>query len=270
MITWLRQPAVLSHALILLASAAFGQAVLAKLDTLPKADVDGPVNQHYGQRELLVLAPDGNLLAFGQANGGQGEVFVGNGQGLVVIAVSGRIVPLRMKQGAQVAQAGGRVQLDSQERCRSAAMAVLLVLVDPDAPLLGNGGGVDPVHVLRAGEQPGGDVPDRVSCCCGGNLSYGMPNTELIRRLRAALRPENVLSAPSEMIVYDCDAFTVERRLPLAVVFPRCAAHVSQIVRICADHGCAVVARGAGTGLAGGCTPPPNAVVIMLTRMPPP
>jgi len=38
-----------------------------KLDTLPKGDVYGPVNQEYGQRELLVLAPDGNLLAFGQA-----------------------------------------------------------------------------------------------------------------------------------------------------------------------------------------------------------
>jgi len=94
-----------------------------------------------------------------------------------------------------------------------------------------------------------------------------MPNTELICRLRAALRPENVLSAPSELVVYDCDAFTVERRVPLAVVFPRSAENVSAIVRICADHGCAVVARGAGTGLAGGCTPPPNAVVIMLTRM---
>ena len=38
-----------------------------KLDTLPRGDVYGPVNQTYGQRELLVLAPDGNLLAFGQA-----------------------------------------------------------------------------------------------------------------------------------------------------------------------------------------------------------
>jgi hypothetical protein len=25
------------------------------------------VNQSYGQRELLILAPDGNLIAFGQA-----------------------------------------------------------------------------------------------------------------------------------------------------------------------------------------------------------
>jgi catechol 2,3-dioxygenase-like lactoylglutathione lyase family enzyme len=38
-----------------------------KLDTLPPHDVYGPVDQPYGQRELLVLAPDGNLIAFGQA-----------------------------------------------------------------------------------------------------------------------------------------------------------------------------------------------------------
>jgi catechol 2,3-dioxygenase-like lactoylglutathione lyase family enzyme len=40
-----------------------------KLDTLPQGDVFGPVNQPYGQRELLVLAPDGNLIAFGHALG---------------------------------------------------------------------------------------------------------------------------------------------------------------------------------------------------------
>lgn len=39
----------------------------SRLDTLPARDVYGPVNQPYGQRELLVLAPDGNLIAFGQA-----------------------------------------------------------------------------------------------------------------------------------------------------------------------------------------------------------
>lgn len=38
-----------------------------KLDALPTGDVYGPVDQSYGQRELLVLAPDGNLIAFGQA-----------------------------------------------------------------------------------------------------------------------------------------------------------------------------------------------------------
>jgi glycolate oxidase len=94
-----------------------------------------------------------------------------------------------------------------------------------------------------------------------------MPHTELVRKLRAALRPENVLSAPSEMVVYDCDAFTVARQMPAAVVFPRSTQHVAEIVRICADHACPVVARGAGTGLAGGCTPSPGGVVVLLTRM---
>ena len=38
-----------------------------QLDTLPPADVHGPADKDYGQRELLVLAPDGDLIAFGQA-----------------------------------------------------------------------------------------------------------------------------------------------------------------------------------------------------------
>ena len=38
-----------------------------KLDLLPAGDVHGPADKHYGQRELLILAPDGNLLAFGHA-----------------------------------------------------------------------------------------------------------------------------------------------------------------------------------------------------------
>ena len=42
-----------------------------KLDTLPPRDVHGPADKHYGQRELLVLAPDGNLIAFGQEIAGK-------------------------------------------------------------------------------------------------------------------------------------------------------------------------------------------------------
>jgi catechol 2,3-dioxygenase-like lactoylglutathione lyase family enzyme len=38
-----------------------------KLDLLPPGNVHGPADKPYGQRELLILAPDGNLLAFGHA-----------------------------------------------------------------------------------------------------------------------------------------------------------------------------------------------------------
>jgi glycolate oxidase len=81
------------------------------------------------------------------------------------------------------------------------------------------------------------------------------------------LGPEGILSAPSELAVYECDAYTLERRPPLAVVFPRSTAEVAQVVRVCREHDCAVVPRGAGTSLAGGCLPPPDGVVVMLTRM---
>ncbi len=45
---------------------ALHEELKPKLATLPPGDVFGPIDQPYGQRELLILAPDGNLLAFGQ------------------------------------------------------------------------------------------------------------------------------------------------------------------------------------------------------------
>ena len=41
-----------------------------KLDTLPRGDVLGPVDQPYGQREFMLVAPDGNLIVFGQSIAG--------------------------------------------------------------------------------------------------------------------------------------------------------------------------------------------------------
>ena len=38
-----------------------------KLDKLPQPDVHGPADKSYGQRELLILAPDGDLVCFGQS-----------------------------------------------------------------------------------------------------------------------------------------------------------------------------------------------------------
>lgn len=37
-----------------------------KLDALPKGNVHGPEDKTYHQRELLILAPDGDLVCFGQ------------------------------------------------------------------------------------------------------------------------------------------------------------------------------------------------------------
>jgi catechol 2,3-dioxygenase-like lactoylglutathione lyase family enzyme len=40
-----------------------------RLDALPARDVHGPADKEYGQRELLVRAPDGQLFVFGAAIG---------------------------------------------------------------------------------------------------------------------------------------------------------------------------------------------------------
>ncbi len=94
-----------------------------------------------------------------------------------------------------------------------------------------------------------------------------MAHTPLVSELRTRLGPENVLSAPSELAVYDCDALTIHRQTPAAVVFPRCTRQVADVVRICRRRGVAIVPRGAGTSLAGGCLPVREGVLLMLSRM---
>jgi glycolate oxidase len=89
----------------------------------------------------------------------------------------------------------------------------------------------------------------------------------LVRELRTQLGTENVLWAASDLVVYECDGYTIEKNRPEAVVFPRSTKHVAEVVRICNRHQVPVVPRGAGTSLAGGCLPLGGGVVMMLTRL---
>jgi len=76
-----------------------------------------------------------------------------------------------------------------------------------------------------------------------------------------------VLWSPSELAVYECDGYTIEKARPDAVVFPQSTQQVAEVVRLCNRHEVPVVPRGAGTSLAGGCLPVGGGVVVMLTRM---
>ncbi len=90
---------------------------------------------------------------------------------------------------------------------------------------------------------------------------------ELIQKLRGALGPKQVLHARSDLVPYECDALTIEKHLPEAVVFPESTAQVAEVVRLCRRYEVPIVPRGAGTSLAGGCVPLGGGVVLMLTRM---
>ena len=89
----------------------------------------------------------------------------------------------------------------------------------------------------------------------------------LIKDLRSLLGAKQVLSSPADLLAYECDGFTIETCPPAAVVFPSSTEEVSKLVEICNRHNAAIVPRGAGTSLAGGCLPSQGSVVVMLTRM---
>ena len=66
---------------------------------------------------------------------------------------------------------------------------------------------------------------------------------------------------------YAQDAYTLAAIRPLAVVWPASADEVAGVVRVLAQHGVPLVARGGGTSLSGGATPVAGGVVVHLSRL---
>lgn len=94
-----------------------------------------------------------------------------------------------------------------------------------------------------------------------------MVTLEILEELRAAVGTRGLICDRNQLQTYECDALTNFRALPAAVVLPASTAEVQAVVRVCARHRIAFVARGAGTGLSGGALPQEGCVVICLQRM---
>ena len=90
---------------------------------------------------------------------------------------------------------------------------------------------------------------------------------DLVEQLREIVGSEGVLSAHSDVMVYECDGFVIEKNCPDVVVFPETATQISAIVKICNAAEVPFLPRGAGTSLAGGCLPVGGGVMIVLTKM---
>lgn len=90
---------------------------------------------------------------------------------------------------------------------------------------------------------------------------------QLLNRLREIVGLEGLLQSEDELIVFECDGYVVEKKVPDVVVFPTSATQVQQIVRACNEFDVPFVPRGAGTSLAGGTLPRGGGVMICLTRM---
>ena len=94
------------------------------------------------------------------------------------------------------------------------------------------------------------------------------PMATLIDQLREELPGLRILtdSADTEAFRFDETAFLRAGR-PLAVVFPSNTGEVQEIVRLAADAGVPIVARGAGTGLSGGAVAVDGALTVAFTKM---
>ena len=90
---------------------------------------------------------------------------------------------------------------------------------------------------------------------------------DVLRRLREIVGPENLLSQREELLVYECDGYTIEKQVPDVVVFPTTTEQIVQIVKLCNEYQLPFIPRGAGTSLAGGSLPVGGGVMIALTRM---
>ncbi|GAA5147141.1 FAD-linked oxidase C-terminal domain-containing protein [Microbacterium pseudoresistens] len=90
----------------------------------------------------------------------------------------------------------------------------------------------------------------------------------VIEAIGAALPADAVVTDPASMDAYRWDrALDPDAGVPLVVVRPLTTGQVQDVVRIAAQHGVAIVPRGAGSGLSGGSSAVQGAIVLSLDRM---
>jgi glycolate oxidase len=106
------------------------------------------------------------------------------------------------------------------------------------------------------------------------SIAFPTPDASVIARrdaiiagLAPLLPPESLITSEDERRAFDTDALTSYRRIPLAVVLPSSTEEVSAVMRYCHANGVKIVARGAGTSLAGGAIPQEDAVVIGVAKL---
>jgi len=105
-------------------------------------------------------------------------------------------------------------------------------------------------------------------------ISFPQPDEAVLARraqilagLAGLVAPEALISTEDERRAFETDGLTAYRRIPLAVVLPSSTQEVAAVMRFCSQNGVKVVARGAGTSLAGGAIPQEDAIVLGVAKM---
>ena len=94
-----------------------------------------------------------------------------------------------------------------------------------------------------------------------------MDNSALIKELASFLRGDQLLTSDEDLSVYAFDGTAMLHNRPACVVLPERGEEVAQILALCYEKAVPVVARGSGTGLAGGAVPSEGGLVLCLVRL---
>ena len=98
------------------------------------------------------------------------------------------------------------------------------------------------------------------------NIQHNVNKEDLIDHFRKLLPNDSILSETEALRPYECDGLAAYRCLPWLVVLPETVEQVQSLVECCSRLGVPVIARGAGTGLAGGALPLANGVLLSLAK----
>lgn len=90
--------------------------------------------------------------------------------------------------------------------------------------------------------------------------------TEFSNELKTLFPAIDLLTSEADLIAYSYDN-SQQQVKPQAVVFPRSQAQLQSLLKACARHRIAMVARGKGTGTAGAAVPVAGGVVASFERM---
>ena len=105
----------------------------------------------------------------------------------------------------------------------------------------------------------------RIARTGGGRSPYD-PRVAWIEELRAALGPERVRTDAGDLRAVSRDGSPLHGA-PACLAYPEQREHVESALRIAAEAGVPIVARGGGTSLAAGAIPPAGALVLAFNRM---
>ena len=94
-----------------------------------------------------------------------------------------------------------------------------------------------------------------------------MDHDALIHDLGIFLREDQLLTSPEDLSVYAFDGTAMLHQRPACVTLPESREEVAQVLALCNEREVPVVARGSGTGLAGGAVPSEGGVVLCLVRL---